>query len=182
MSVLTQPKALVPAKFEAELTEIDAGMLKDVPVATSWTLNGKTLTQPQIDAQLKAYLATFEALDAAEQQYQAALAARRNITVEARDFYLQLKKLVVAYFGAQSPQLADFGITPAKARAPKTAAEKVVTAAKAELTRKARGTTSKKQKAQINPNEGTPMVSIGANGSKQVTPPTVINPTLPGKR
>src|SRR5579863_7783877 len=98
MSVLTKPGALVPAKFEAELTQMDAGLLKDVPSTTSWTINGTALTQPQIDAKLKGFLATFEALDVARQQYQAALAARRNITIEARDFQLQLKKVVVAYF------------------------------------------------------------------------------------
>lgn len=57
--------------------------------------------------------------------------SRPAITVEARDFYLQVKKAVVAFFGAQSAQLADFGLTPAKAKAPKTSAQKLVTAAKA---------------------------------------------------
>ncbi len=143
MTIVTQPKSVAPTQFEKELTEIDAGILKDVPVKTSLTINGTAQTQPQIDAQIKGYLATFTAADEAKQQYQSAVAARLAITAEARDYYLQLKKAVIVYFGAQNPQLADFGLTPEKAKAAKTSAEKAVIAAKAKLTRAARGTTSK---------------------------------------
>jgi hypothetical protein len=177
-AVLTQPKGMAPGKFEAELTSLDAGVVKDIPAKTSLTINGNAMTGAQIDTQIKTYLATFAAADTAKQQYQSAVKDRLAITVEARDFYLQVKKAVVAFFGAQSAQLADFGLTPAKAKAPKTSAQKLVTAAKAKLTRAARGTTSKKKKAGINPTVGTPMVAVGAAG-QSVVAPTVVNPALP---
>jgi hypothetical protein len=180
MSVVTQPKAITPTKFETELSDIDAGVLKDVPVKTSLTINGTAMTQVQIDARLKGYLATFSAADTAKQQSQSAVAARTAIIAEARDFYLQLKKAVIVYFGAQNPQLADFGITPSKAKAAKTSAEKAVIAAKSQLTRAARGTTSKKQKAKINPGTGSPAVVIGADGAPTAIPPTVIDGVVPG--
>ncbi len=103
--------------------------------------------------------------------------ARRNIQLEARDFYLQLKKVIVAFFGAQSAQLADFGLTPAKAHPKRTSAQNAVQAAKTKLTRAARGTASKKQKAAINPMVGTPAVNITPGSDKPlVTPPVVVNP------
>jgi hypothetical protein len=173
----TQLKTVQPGQLEMELTEVDAGILKSIPATAILTINGKALTQPQIDAKVKAYLATIEAADTAKQQYQTALVARRNIQLEARDFYLQLKKVITAYFGVQNPQLADFGFAPAKARV-ESSKVTVVKAAKAEITRKARGTLSKKQKAAINPLVGSPAVAIGADGKTQVSAPTVVNPVV----
>jgi hypothetical protein len=62
-------------------------------------------------------------------------------------------------------QLADFGLTPAKAAVTKTSAERAIIAAKAKLTRQARGTTSKKQKAAIKPGVGLPAVGITPTGA-----------------
>jgi hypothetical protein len=179
----TQSSAVKASKLVTEMKDMDAGVLKDIPAKTSLTINGAAMTQAQIDAQLKSYLGTFVAADTAKSQYQTALVARRNASVSARDFYLQLKKAVVAFFGTQAAQLADFGLTPAKAKAPRTAAEIALSAAKAKLTRAARGTTSKKKKAAITPGTASPAMAIGvvANAVGQtVTPPSVQNAPLPG--
>ncbi len=178
-NTVTQAKSVVASKLETELTEVDAGVLKDIPAKTAITVNGTAMTPAQIDAKVKGYLQTIQAADTAKQQYQTALVARRNIQIEARDFFLQIKKAVIAFFGAQAAQLADFGLTPAKAKAPRTSAQKAVSAAKAQLTRAARGTTSKKQKQTINPSVGTPQVTIGSDGKASVTAPLVVNPGDP---
>ncbi len=178
MAVLTKADSLVPALFEAELENVDAGVLRNVPATASLMLNGAPLSQPQIDAKLKAYLASFAAAEAARQQYQAALAARRALTIEARDFFLQLKKALTAWFGAQNPVLADFGFRPDRPRAPRTAEQQLLAAAKAQLTREARGTKSKKKLRAVRPTVGTPMVAVSGEG-KQVTPPLVVSPPLP---
>jgi hypothetical protein len=177
-TIATLSSGVDPSKLEQEMSDMDAGVLKDIPAKSPLTINGAAMTQAQIDAQLKSYIATFVAADTAKTAYQAAVLARTKVQVEARDFYLQLKKAIIAYFGSQAPQLADFGLTPAKAKAAKTSAEKAVIAAKAALTREARGTTSKKQKLKINPGTGTPLLSLGAGG-KQITAPTVVSPQLP---
>ncbi len=174
-SIATKVKSVEPAALEAELTAVDAGLLKIIPATTSLAINGSAMTQAQIDAQVKAYLATIEAADTAWQQYQTALAARRNMQLEAHDFFLHLKKAIIAFLGSQNPQLAEFGITPAKPMAARTAAQNVLTTAKAGLTRKARGTTSKKQKLAINPMEGKPAVAIAPDGTTEVSAPTVVN-------
>ncbi|MHB8421086.1 MAG: hypothetical protein ACYDCL_23705 [Myxococcales bacterium] len=176
--IATQAKSVRASSLEAELESMDAGVLKDIPATSTLTLNGSALTQAQIDTQIKTYLSTIEAADLAKAQYQTALVARRNQAIEARDFYLQLKRAVTAYFGTQSALLVDFGLKPAKARAVRTSAELALTAAKRKQTREARGTTSKKQKLAINPSVGTPAVMIDSSGT-QVIPPTVADGQLP---
>jgi hypothetical protein len=138
-NIATKVKSVQPNDLKTELTEVDAGVVNVIPVTTSMTINGSVMTQVQIDAKLKGYLATIQAADAAWQQYQTALAGRRNIQLEAHDFVLHLKKVIIASLGSQNPQLAEFGLPPAKPMAARTAAQNVVTAAKAGLTRKARG-------------------------------------------
>ncbi|HUB06000.1 MAG TPA: hypothetical protein VMB50_03320, partial [Myxococcales bacterium] len=162
---------------EQELTEMEGGVAAELPPTVSLTINGVTMTGAQVDARFKSYLATFEAVDEAMKQYQTALAARRNIQLEVRDFYLQVKNAMIAYFGAQSPKLASFGIEPAKAKVTDSVKE-LLAAAKRQLTREARGTLGKKQKAAINPHVGTPAVVIDASG-KRVIAPTVVDGVLP---
>jgi hypothetical protein len=178
-AILTTPKHVAPGQFEAELTDMDAGVVKDIPAKSTLSINGVVMTGAQIDAKLKGYIATIQAADAAKQQAKAAVTARVNMTVEGRDFYQQLKKAVIASFGAQSPQLDDFGLAPAKPKAPKTSAQKAITAAKAKLTREARGTRGKKQKAAINPNQGTPAVAIGPDAEPVAIGASVVNPGTP---
>ncbi len=174
-TIATKTKSVLPAKLETELTGMDAGIVKDIPAKTALTLNGKATTPQQVDAQIKSYLATFQAADEAKRQYQTALEARRNIQLEARDLFLQLKKFVTAFFGARNPILADFGLKPAKAvvRSGKT---NVVAKAKGDITRAARGTKTKKQKQAIQPNHPTPAVGIGSDGTVRVTPPPTVSP------
>jgi hypothetical protein len=177
-NIATKVTSVEPGPLQKELAAVDAGVLKVLSATTSVSINGSAMTQAQIDAKVKGYLATIEAANTAWQQYQTALVARRNMQLEAHDFFLHLKKAIIALLGSQNPQLAEFGITAAKPMAAKTSAENALKAAKAGLTRKARGTTSKKQKLAINPMEGTPAVAIGPDGKTQVTAPTVVNPSF----
>jgi len=172
-------KGVQAGKLEQEFKEMDAGVLKDIPAKSSLMLNGKAMTGAQIDTQIQQYLATIQAADAAKSQYQTALVARRNEAVEARDFYLQCKKAIVAFLGSQSPQLVDFGLTPAKTKAPKTSAQLAVTAAKRAQTRAARGTKGKKQKAAIQPGVATPAVMVNPDGNPVVIPGTAQDAQLP---
>ncbi len=172
-------KSVVASKLETELKEMDAGVVKDIPAKSSLTINGKAMTGAQIDGQIKQYLATIQTADAAKAQYQTAVVARRNQAVEARDFFLQLKKTIVAYFGTQSPQLVDFGLTPAKTKTAKTSAQQAVIEAKKTQTKVARGTKSKKQKAAIQPGVVTPAVMIGPDGKPVVIPGVAQDAQLP---
>jgi hypothetical protein len=66
---------------------------------------------------------------------------------------------VTSYFGAQSPQLAQFGLAPKKAHKALTSTQLAVKAAKAKATRELRGTTSKKAKALVK--SGPMQVTVG---------------------
>jgi hypothetical protein len=145
-------------------------VLKDFPAKTSLMLGGTAMTPAQIDTQVQSYLATIAAADTAKAQYDAALVARKAIQVQARNFYLLLKKAVIAYFGVQAAQLTDFGLTPAKAKTAKSGGQLVVATAKALQTRAARGTKSKKAKAAINPSVVNPTVSVAPDGTLQAVP------------
>ena len=78
-------------------------------------------------------------------------------------------RFLQAMFAGALPTLADFGLSPPKVAAPKTSEQKAAAVAKAEATRIARGTTSKKQKLAIKGN----VIGI------QVTPITAPSPAAP---
>jgi hypothetical protein len=65
---------------------------------------------------------------------------------------LALRRNLLATFGNATDTLALFGLEPRKVPAPRTGPEIAAAAAKAEATRKARGTTSKKQKLAVTGN------------------------------
>ena len=62
---------------------------------------------------------------------------------------IAFERIVRGSFGTSADVLADFGLTLPKARAPLTAEEKAVAAAKRAATRKARGTMGKVQKKAV---------------------------------
>jgi hypothetical protein len=59
------------------------------------------------------------------------------------------RKYLAATYGNATQSLADYGLKPPKAPAPRTGEQLAASAAQLRATRKARGTTSKKQKASI---------------------------------
>jgi hypothetical protein len=63
-----------------------------------------------------------------------------------------LRRFLLASFSTAPQTLAEFGLEPPKARKPRTGAENAAAAAKAEATRKARGTVGSKKKLTIKGN------------------------------
>jgi hypothetical protein len=83
--------------------------------------------------------------------------------------------LIRIMFATDSTALADFGLQPRKQPVPKTAAEKAVAAAKAEATRKARGTTGPKAKKAVKGNVTaqvvvTPLTTVAAPAPEAPAP------------
>jgi hypothetical protein len=84
MSLTTmQPKAITPAKLEAELTKLNEGAQTQLAAGTVLTIGGAPLNQAALGTKLQAWIAAFKAVATAQQAYQEALAARLAITVEA---------------------------------------------------------------------------------------------------
>jgi hypothetical protein len=86
-----------------------------------------------------------------------------------REILRAYRRFLVVTYGNATQTLADYGLSPAKARAPQSSEQKAAAAAKVRATRKARGTTSKKQKAAIK----------GTVTAPAVTPATAPVPTKP---
>jgi hypothetical protein len=167
----TQPKAIAPAAFEAELIQMDEGIQTNLPAGTSLTINGTAQKQAVIDTTLQGWITVFKAVDTAQAAYKEAVAARVAITVAARTYYKSLKAVIKQYFGAESTLLPSFGIKPDKAAAT-TTQQKLVAAAKRAQTRAVRGTTSKKAKLAVTV-VGNPPVTVPSTGAQQISPPPV---------
>ncbi len=169
-NTLTQPKAVAPAAFEKELTQLDQGVLLELPGNVSLTINGVSVNAAAIDTTLQSWITVFKAVDSAKASYKNAVSARVAITTAAKAYVKALKAVVKAYFGPQGTQLASFGIATDQP-VERTAQQKLVSAAKAKQTRAVRGTTSKKQKAALTV-VGNPPVLVPSTGPQGIAPPT----------
>ncbi len=171
-NITSQPKAVAPSKFEAEMVKLDQGVDTELPAGVSLTINGVAQKQGVIDTTLQNWIAIFKAVDTAKASYQTAVAARLAITAAAKAYVKALKAVIKAYFGPQSAQLAAFGIAADKARTT-TAQGNMVAAAKRKQTRTLHGTTlGKKQKAALTV-VGNPPINVPSTGELQIGPPPV---------
>ena len=96
---------------------------------------------PSCECSCKGYLAAYADLDThatATKQARTQVASQLPL---ARKYYSVLKSAVTNLYGADSPQLAKFGLAPKKPRKPLTSQQLAVRAAKAEATRALRKTT-----------------------------------------
>jgi peptidoglycan hydrolase CwlO-like protein len=108
------------------------------------TVSLVTLFQGFIDAINKVNAAQASAKDV--------VSAMHAAEATAVPVFLDLKTILQRTYGKTNQTLLDFGLTPAKARAPLTAEQKAAAQAKAKATRIARGTASKKAKSAIKGN------------------------------
>jgi hypothetical protein len=168
---ITQPKAVAPSAFEAQLVKMDEGIDANLPAGTSLMINGTAVKQAAIDTQLQNWIAIFKAVDTAKATYQSAVTARLAITVAAKTYFKALKAAIKLQFGAQSPLLASFGITTDKPVST-TTQQKMVAAAKRTQTREVRGTTGKKARLQVTV-VGNPPVTVPSTGKLEISPPPV---------
>ncbi|MHB8417433.1 MAG: hypothetical protein ACYDCL_05120 [Myxococcales bacterium] len=174
-NLTTKPKAITPAKLEAELRKLDQAVQNQLSPTVSLEVDGQVATQPAIDGRLQGYLKTFDAVEATRQAHQEALAARLAITVEAREYEKALKAAIKSHFGRQSAVLTSFGIAPDKALSA-TTVEKVLAAAKRGQTRAVRGTKGKRQRLAVTV-VGDPPITVAADGTVHVGAPPVNLPT-----
>jgi hypothetical protein len=135
--------------FRQALQEMLQGWQAAIPTGSTIPSGGGTLEQGAVLGQLQAYLGVFTTLDTQTTSLKQTRAQLESQQAEARQFYDGLKLAVTSYFGAKSPQLAQFGLAPRKARKALTSSQLAVKAAKAMATRAMRGTTGKKQKALV---------------------------------
>jgi hypothetical protein len=148
-----------------------AGTLKHFPNG-SFTLGNTTYTTASLVQLLQGLAAAMTATNVAQAGAKDALAAEQATKTTTGPVVQAYERLVLAAFANTTQTLADFGLTPPKARTPMTAAKLAARSAKAEATREARGTTSKKQKLTVKGNVTGVTVT-------PVTEPTPASPAAP---
>ncbi len=142
---------LTKAETLALVQALIAGTEKHFPNG-SFTLGSTTYPAASLIQVLQGLINAMTARNAAEASAKDAVAAEHATQTQVAPIILAYKRLVLLTFTNATATLADFGLTPPKARTPLTTEQLAARKAKAAATRLARGTTSKKQKLAIKGN------------------------------
>ena len=177
----TTPKT-TRARTLAALQALISGLQKQFP-GGKFTLANVELTTVALVTLFQSAIDALNALAPAEAAYDAALANARAVMANVGPVTLDLKHMLLTMYSNAPQTLGLFGLTPPKAKAPRTAQQKAVAVAKAKATREARGTTSAKAKAAIKGNvTGLQVTPITVSASPEPVPsaqPPAVTPSAP---
>jgi hypothetical protein len=159
-----------PDKLELRLDKALNGVRTVLAAGSSLDVHGQSFAQADLDAYLVKELQLHETPRTIRGQLEAAVKARGAAEDGERLFLAGLKAAVISKLGPDDPRLLQFGFKPRQKPRTLTAAEKVARAAKAESTRKARGTLGSRKRAAIHGQ--SPAVVVSSDG----TPSAVLEP------
>jgi hypothetical protein len=128
-------------------------------------VGGTTMTVGDAQGRLQTIVTNRAAVVTAQAAAEEKVAAEDAQLPELAKFFDDYVAFVRVTFGAHADTLVDFGLTAPKTRAPLTAEQKAVAAAKRKATRAARGTTSKKAKKSVHGNVDAKVVVTPATPS-----------------
>src|SRR5258708_4164973 len=134
----------------------------------SLTFGNATYTAASLVQMFQSLVDAMTAHDDAQAKAKDVLLVLRDVSTKVGPVVRAYRRFLVATYGNATQTLADYGLKPPKAKAPQTSEQKAKAAAKLRATRKARGTTSKKQKALIH--------GVIAATESPVAPPTPPKP------
>ncbi len=160
-------------------TKAISGVDKHLASLTSVMIGGTAYTGPTLKAVLQADIDATNAADAARNQWQDLLVPAKSARVMAARARKAIKSYLVGLYGPDAVgMLADFGFTPPKSTANKTAKVKADAVVKAAATRVARHTMGKNQKKSVK-GTVTAAPSPAPAGSTPVTAPPPANGGTP---
>lgn len=134
------------------------------------TVGGTSFTPQTLVQQLETLANAFSTADTAKANWKGALTDLADTQAKIAPTFKAYRSWVVATYGNAPATLADFGLTPPKARAPLTTDQQAVAVAKRTATREARHTLGPKQKKDI---KGTvPATSSTATATATAIPAT----------
>ncbi len=142
------PKKSTKAATVARLQAMILGLQKRFPNG-QFTLENQAFTTGTLVPLFQKLIDAIHQVNAAQASGKVAVATMESTHAEVDQVFLALKRALLNMFGPDAETLADFGLEPRKAPAPKTSEEKAAAAAKMRATREARGTKGKKQKLAI---------------------------------
>lgn len=166
--------AATKAAIVAQLQGFIAGLQKRLPNA-QFTLGNATLTTPALVTLCENVIAAITAVNVAQVAAKDAVTQLRDTMTKARPVLKALRAQLVTMFEGSAQALGDFGIV-VKTRTPLTTAQTAAKVAKAKATRKARGTTSKKQKLAVKGNVTGVIVTPVTAPAPQPEPPAQTAP------
>ncbi|MHB1845700.1 MAG: hypothetical protein ACYCWW_12810 [Deltaproteobacteria bacterium] len=158
--------------FLSKVNKLDAGIQQNFTPRMSVSVAGAPMQEAAISAKLSAIAKLFtDAMDAKSALAQK-VSARKAGLADAKSFVANLEETLKQLFGPKSPVLQSFGIALPKARTPRTAADKAISAARAAQTKGVRGTKGSRQKQDITV-EGKPgLVVVSPTGeAMHLVPP-----------
>ena len=170
---------VAPKGFRLQLSQMLAGWEQVIPAGSVVTSRGGTLAQATILAQLEAFMADYTSLDSAELALKTARVQEAQALPAAKALLAQLKEALTSLFGANSPQLARFGMKPKTSRKPLSAEKAAVRLAKLRNTRAIRGTMGKVQKADLKSGPMTVTVAPAASPVASTVAPAVASAAAP---
>jgi hypothetical protein len=135
-TVLTQVQALI------------AGIQKQFPNG-SFTFGNTAYTTATLTQAFQSLANAYSDLNAAHARVKDAGLTLTTMQTQVGPLVRNCKHFIQSAFGTSPQTLADFGMQPTKARTPLTVEQRAAAVAKLRATRKARGTTSPKQKLAV---------------------------------
>ena len=150
----------------SQVQAIIAGTQKHNPSAT-FTLGGTAYTASALDQLFQSLIDAINAGNAARASATVAASAASAAKVKVLPVFTEYRRLLQTTLGVDAQTLADYGMQPRQAAPPRTGEQNAAAAAKAEATRRARGTASKKSKLAIKGNV------TGVTVTPVTTPPSV---------
>ena len=141
-------KLTTKATLEQRIRGLIAGTQKHPPTG-SLTVDGVTYTAAALVQLLQSLADALSAVDAAKASWQNALTQQRTVQTQVLPVIRGYSNLLLAANGNAPATLADYGLTPRKAKTPLSTEAQAQAIAKNEATRKARNTMGKQQKKQV---------------------------------
>ena len=149
------------------------GLNKHNQTIPSLIIGGTSYTTAAIVAVLQKRIDSAKTVVSSRATWQADVKADRDERTQTKTFVSGLRQALQVAFAGSIDTLADFGLKPRKARAPRTPEEKAAAAAKAKATRAARHTMGSKQKAKV---KGTAPQAAPAPSPSPATSPSAPKP------
>jgi hypothetical protein len=159
-----------------EFSEAATGVTQQIPATVTVNVGGQPYTAAQLVSVFNAAVTAIKTVTATRATLQQQVANQSATIQTAHTLYLELKKYAEVQFGKGSPVLAAFGFSSAPPTQ-KSSETKTIAAAKAKLTRQARGTKGSRQKLAVTTSGAPGLVLVGANG--QVIPGATQGPIAP---
>jgi hypothetical protein len=151
--------------FERKVRTLCEGFCREFPPSEEKVLfGGRTMTVAEVVTALNRMMEMLESVHRTHLAFRQAVGDRRRAAKSHRATYEDAVFLLKHRLGRENPRLASFGVALPKARRRLSNEAKAIARAKAEATRRARGTMSKKQRLALGkPPEPTLQV-LGSDG------------------